>query len=119
MINWFKKNLNKYKEDYQKAIDKQAGFEGAKKNPLYGGTELTMFNGEVLQLTALEALAIDTTTINRTRGVSKERLLSIRDKRDSKSTTKRATFRYNGQVYYTDQIETVRKYTQEEQPQFI
>ncbi|AVO23087.1 hypothetical protein [Bacillus phage Anath] len=119
MIEWIKKNVTKFKDGHQKALDKKAGFSNAMFNKYYGGSELTMSNGEVLKLTAVEAFAIDTKTVSRTNGVSKERLFSIRDKRNSKSTTKRATFRYNSQTYFTDQIDSIKVYTKEEQPRFV
>lgn len=119
MFKWFKDEMNKAKSRAQQKIDEMAGFENAIQNPLYGGSEIVMADGEVLEMKAIDMLFLDTTTVSKTKGTSKERLLSIRDKRDSKSTTKRTTFSKNGRKYFVDQIVSVRPYSEEEQPKFI
>lgn len=126
MISWFKKGIEKFKEDYaynkaieQAKLDSKTGVKNAMDNPLYRGSEVIMSTGEVLQFTAMEILLTDLKTTNVTRGKSKEHLLSIRDRRSSVSTTKRRTFRKNKREYFVDQIISIREYTEEEQPKYI
>ncbi|MGG5739689.1 hypothetical protein [Bacillus cereus group sp. IBL03679] len=121
--NWIRKESDRYQaikeanqKRFQNKLDKKAGFSNAMLNPLYNGTEIIMKNGSILQMEAIEIVFIDTNTIKVTKGRKHKTLLGTKK---YSSTTKRKTFRKNGQDHFVDQIASIRKYSPKEQPKYI
>lgn len=121
--NWIRKESDRYQAikeanqiKFQNKLDKKAGFKNAMYNKLYRGSEITMKSGAILQMEEIEMFVIDTKTTSVTKSTRHKSLLGTKTYH---STSKRRTFRKDGQYHFVDQIASIRKYSSEEQPKYI